>query len=119
MCKFSEEFGKHEGLSWIDAEVTKINSQKLRLPHVGWNKIKILQNSSLLKEIADNERLYFNHSYCVKSKITNEFNIIAECDYGENFIAAIHKENIYGIQPHPEKSQSYGLKILKNFVTQN
>ena len=115
MCKFSEEFGKHEGLSWIDAEVTKINSQKLRLPHVGWNKIKILQNSSLLKEIADNERLYFNHSYCVKSKITNEFNIIAECDYGENFIAAIHKENIYGIQPHPEKSQSYGLKILKNF----
>lgn len=115
MCKFSEEFGKHKGLSWIDAEVTKINSQELRLPHVGWNKIRIIQKNELLKDISKNERLYFNHSYCVKTNSKNEFAIVAECDYGEKFIAAYQEKNIYGIQPHPEKSQNAGLKILKNF----
>jgi len=115
MCKFSEEFGRHEGLSWIDAGVTRINSREFRLPHVGWNKIRIIQNNLLFQNISNNERLYFNHSYCVKTNSKSEFTIIAECDYGEKFIAAFQKENIFGIQPHPEKSQNTGLKILKNF----
>lgn len=115
MCKYSEEFGEHQGLSWINARVKKINSNELRLPHVGWNKMKILQNNNLLKNIYEDERLYFNHSYCAKKELINKFNVLAECNYGEDFIAAIQQENIFGIQPHPEKSQNAGLKILKNF----
>lgn len=116
MCKYSEEFGTHEGLSWIDANVRKINSKKLRIPHIGWNSIKIYKKNSILKNISDNERLYFNHSYCVKNEKKGKFDILAKCDYGEKFIAVIQQDNIFGIQPHPEKSQNIGLEVLKNFV---
>lgn len=119
MCNSSEEFGRHKGLSWINAEVKKIKTKKFKLPHIGWNKIKIIKKNKILQDTSSSERLYFNHSYCVKKKLNNNFDVLAKCNYNEDFIAVIQQDNILGIQPHPEKSQSAGLKILKNFVNDN
>ena len=117
MCKSSEEFGHFEGLGWLDLKVTKINSKGLRLPHVGWNKIKINKSETkFLSNMTDNQMLYFNHSYAVKENISEKFSDLITCEYGENFIAAIKCGNIFGIQPHPEKSQKQGLQIIKNFI---
>lgn len=117
MCKSSEEFGHFEGLGWLDLKVTKINSNGLRLPHVGWNKITINKSETkFFSNITNNQMLYFNHSYAVKENISEKFSDVITCEYGENFIAAIKYENIFGIQPHPEKSQKQGLQIIKNFI---
>ena len=119
MCKSSEEFGLFNGLGWLDLEVKRINNNQLRLPHVGWNKIDILDKNNLLfKNITENDLLYFNHSYCVvnKGKENRKIEDLVECNYGSKFLAAMRFRNIYGIQPHPEKSQKQGLQILKNFI---
>lgn len=117
MCKNSEEFGLHEGLNWLDLKVTKIKNIKLRLPHVGWNKIKINHsNSNFFNNIENQNMFYFNHSYAVRNSNTYKFSDLMTCDYGENFIAALKHENIFCIQPHPEKSQEHGLQIIKNFI---
>jgi glutamine amidotransferase len=116
MCKTSEEFGCNKGLGWLNADVKKINTKKLRLPHVGWNKIKISnKRTDLFKNIDDKKMFYFNHSYCVYNNSENNFEVIAESNYGTKFVAVARLENIYGIQPHPEKSQKQGLKFLENF----
>ena len=117
MCKSSDEFGFFKGLGWLDLKVTKINSKGLRLPHVGWNKIKINRSKTkFFSNITDDQMLYFNHKYAAKEIIPNKFSDFVTCEYGENFIAAIKYDNIFGIQPHPEKSQKQGLQIIKNFI---
>lgn len=117
MCKSSEEFGFFNGLGWLDLKVTKINSSGLRLPHVGWNKIKINQSKTkFFSNIENDQMLYFNHTYAVKGSISNKLYDFMTSEYGENFIAAIKYGNIFGIQPHPEKSQKQGLQIIKNFI---
>jgi len=117
MCKNSEEFGLNQGLGWFDLEVTKIKSAKLRLPHVGWNKIKVIQsNSKFFNNIENENMFYFNHTYAVKNLNLNKFSDLMTCDYGENFIAALRYKNLFGIQPHPEKSQKQGLQVIKNFI---
>jgi glutamine amidotransferase len=110
--------GKNSGLNWFDADVKKINcknQKNLRLPHMGWNSIKIKNNNdSLLRGLEENEYFYFCHSYyldCVNKK-----NILAETYYSHEFPCIIKNENIYGIQFHPEKSHDSGVKILKNFA---
>tara|TARA_E500000178_G_C17007541_1_gene748910 strand:- start:120 stop:731 length:612 start_codon:yes stop_codon:yes gene_type:complete len=109
--------GKNSGLRWINADVRKINSENqnnLRLPHMGWNSIKITNNDLLLSGLEEDEYFYFCHSYyfnCVNQK-----NILAETNYGHEFPCVIKNDNIYGIQFHPEKSHDSGLKILKNFA---
>ena len=109
--------GKNSGLKWINADVRKINSENqnnLRLPHMGWNSIKITNNDLLLSGLEEDEYFYFCHSYyfnCVNQK-----NILAETNYGHEFPCVIKNDNIYGIQFHPEKSHDSGLKILKNFA---
>ena len=115
MCEASEEFGNHLGLSWVNSKVQKINTNNFRLPHVGWNKLKIIKKSLLLDGISNDTMFYFNHSYCIYKKKNKNFNILGECSYGSDFVAAIQSQNIFGIQPHPEKSQNQGLKILDNF----
>lgn len=117
MCKNSTEFGLFEGLGWLNLEVKKINSSELRLPHVGWNKIKIKNSvSNFFSNVESDQMLYFNHSYAVKELEKNTYSDLMTCEYNENFIAAIRCENIFGIQPHPEKSQKHGLQIIKNFI---
>lgn len=110
----SEE-GKEEGLSLIDFKTKKINfdNPKLKIPHMGWNYVEYNPNSELFKDMYDEARYYFVHSYYVEK---NDSYTIATANYGFDFSAAVRKDNILGVQFHPEKSHKYGMKLLKNFV---
>ena len=108
----SEENGSHKGLGWIDGTIKKLPSNKLKMPHMGWNSIKLLDGGFQIKPIETD--YYFVHSYYFDCK--NKENILAETNYGINFPSIINKENIYGVQFHPEKSSDQGLHIIKNFI---
>ncbi len=112
----SEEFGYHEGLGLIEGKVvafdkTKMDMANHKVPHVGWNKI--LNKSNKLFNGLENPYLYFVHSYHV---VTDDAFTIGTTHYGYDFTSAVQKENIYGLQPHPEKSHDNGIRILKNFM---
>jgi glutamine amidotransferase len=110
MCKFSEE-GNTTCLGIFDVEVKKFPPSDI-VPHMGWNGLRQRNESNLLKDISENDDVYFVHSYyCELSE-----NTIAECDYILPFSAAMQKENFYATQFHPEKSASVGERILKNFL---
>ncbi|MBI5045421.1 MAG: imidazole glycerol phosphate synthase subunit HisH [Candidatus Niyogibacteria bacterium] len=108
------EFGEHEGLGWIPGSVKKVNADSLPLPHVGWNNINILRESPLLKGLDDKQDFYFVHSY--KLVADNESDIVAKTQYGENFNSIVSRDNIFGVQFHPEKSQKAGRLLLENFL---
>ena len=105
-----------KGLGWISGKVVKINNQngKFKLPHIGWNQLNIHKNSKILKYIENNSHMYFVHSY---EFIPQDKSIIsATTDYSSNIVCSIEKENIFGTQFHPEKSDKIGLKIIDNFI---
>ena len=105
-----------KGLGWISGKVTKINNQngKYKLPHIGWNQINILKGSKIFKDVKDKSHMYFVHSY---EFIPVDKNFIsATTDYSSNHVCAVEKENIFGTQFHPEKSDKIGLKIIDNFI---
>ena len=105
-----------KGLGWIAGKVTKIDNQngKYKLPHIGWNQIKVLKKSKIFKDIEDNSHMYFVHSY---EFVPNDKKVIlATTDYSSNHVCAVEKENIFGTQFHPEKSDKIGLKIIDNFI---
>ena len=105
-----------KGLGWISGKVSKIYNQnnKYKLPHIGWNEINILKDSKIFKDIEDNSHMYFVHSY---EFIPNDKSVTtATTDYSSNIVCAVEKENIFGTQFHPEKSDKTGLKIIKNFL---
>jgi glutamine amidotransferase len=114
----SEE-GESTGLGWIDAEVVRFKfddkERHLKIPHMGWNGVRICQNDPLFEEMYPEPRFYFVHSYYVICK--NESDIVTKTFHGYEFVSAIKKENIYGVQFHPEKSHKFGMKLLDNFVT--
>lgn len=116
LAKNSEEFGFHRGLGWLDASVKKFDfkKDKLKIPHVGWNNIKIKKRHFLFKGLKQNPEFYFTHSYHLICR--RKENIKAVCHYGIEFTAAVGRENIFAVQFHPEKSQNAGLKIFKNFL---
>ena len=106
-----------EGLGWIPGKVSKIDNQKgkYKLPHIGWNQINILKNSKILKGVEKNSHMYFVHSY---EFIPEDKNVIsATTDYSSNIVCSVEKENIFGTQFHPEKSDKLGLKIINNFIS--
>ena len=113
----SYEFGETKGLGLIEGEVVEFDKSKfptrLKVPHMGWNEIFIQKNSPLLNEIDDETYLYFVHSF--HATCADEF-IVAKTTYGYDFPSVVQKDNIFGFQPHPEKSHENGLKILKNFI---
>ena len=113
----SEEFGEHEGLGLIEGSVKKFDRKRfktpLKIPHMGWNELFVQKGVSLFKDLPKEFYLYFVHSYHV---VCSEQYIIGKTEYGYSFASAINKENIFGFQPHPEKSHENGLKILKNFT---
>jgi glutamine amidotransferase len=109
----SEEFGIHEGLNILEGSVVRF-SQTLKVPHIGWNQIKQRRSSPIVNGVKDSAYVYFVHSYyCVPSDDI----VVTSTDYGIEFPSIVQSKNIFGIQFHPEKSQSAGLIILKNFAS--
>ena len=105
-----------KGLGWIPGKVTKIDNQngKYKLPHIGWNEINILKDSRIFKDIKDKSHMYFVHSY---EFVPDDRNTVsATTDYSSKIVCAIEKDNLFGTQFHPEKSDKIGLKIIDNFL---
>jgi len=116
MAKRGFEGGEFDGLGWFDAEVVKIKPEdnSIKVPNIGWNEINYNDNNILFKNLRKPVEVYFVHSYhmnCLHKK-----DIIATSNHGHEITAAINKNNIYGTQFHPEKSQDLGLQILENFL---
>ncbi len=113
----SEEFGNHKGLGLIEGHVVAFDEkrfdQKLKVPHMGWNELFTQRETPLFDGLDKDFYLYFVHSY---HAVCEDKYAIGKTYYGYEFVSAVQKENIYGIQPHPEKSHENGLKIIKNFV---
>ncbi len=117
LFKHSEEAPYIQGLNIIEGKVRKFSKKNLTIPHMGWNRVAINgknNNSFLLKSIPNNSFFYFAHSYYCVPKNKND--ILTTTYYGLKFASSIHKENIWAVQFHPEKSQALGLKLLRNFV---
>ena len=105
-----------QGLGWISGEVSKIDNQngKFKLPHIGWNELNIVKTSQIFRDIKDKSHMYFVHSY---EFIPEDKNLIsATTDYSSNIVCSVEKDNIFGTQFHPEKSDRNGLKLIENFI---
>jgi glutamine amidotransferase len=105
-----------QGLGWISGTVSKIDNQngKFKLPHIGWNELNIVKDSQIFKDIKNKSHMYFVHSY---EFIPKDKNVIsATTDYSSSIVCSVEKENIFGTQFHPEKSDKEGLKIIDNFL---
>ncbi len=105
-----------KGLGWISGKVSKIDNQggKFKLPHIGWNQVNFVKDSKIFKNIENNSHMYFVHSY---EFIPEDKNVIsATTDYCSNLVCSVEKDNIFGTQFHPEKSDKMGLKIIDNFI---
>ena len=113
----SEEFGEHEGLGLIPGRVVRFDETKfdalLKVPHMGWNELFVQKESPLFLELPKEFYLYFVHSY---HAVCDDAYVIGKTYYGYEFVSAVQNENIYGFQPHPEKSHDNGLKIIENFT---
>lgn len=111
----SDEMGIHNGLGVLPGSVTRFpRDPYLKVPHMGWNQLQPRRQSPLLKDIQIENFAYFVHSYyCVPQ---NPDDVVATVDYGISFTAVVQRENIYGVQFHPEKSQRTGLQLLENFL---
>ena len=105
-----------EGLGWIPGKVSKINNKngEYKLPHIGWNQINIVKESKIFKDIENRSHMYFVHSYEFLPKDNDV--ISSTTDYSSKIVCSIEKENIFGTQFHPEKSDKTGLKIIDNFI---
>jgi glutamine amidotransferase len=105
-----------KGLGWVSGKVLKIDNKngKYKLPHIGWNQINIVKESKIFKNIENNAHMYFVHSY---EFIPKDKNVIsATTDYSSNIVCSVEKENLFGTQFHPEKSDKLGLQIIENFI---
>ena len=107
---------KTSGLNWIPGEVIKLDlgSSKLKIPHMGWNELKVENNCKVFEDTISKNHAYFIHSYEFIPEDKN--NVSITTNYGKDVIAAVSSDNIFGAQFHPEKSQNTGLKILTNFL---
>jgi len=117
LCKRSEE-GQLPGLGWLDAEVIRFkfdgNIANLKIPHMGWNTLAVRQPHPLFADLEAENRFYFVHSYHVVC--ADMGNVLAQTNYGFDFASAVVKDNIMGVQFHPEKSHKFGMRLYKNFA---
>lgn len=116
MARSSEE-GNVAGLGWLDAEAVRFNISdrlKHKVPHIAWNRVRVAKNSRLMNGIPDAAEFYFLHSYYLK--VADETVTVSESSHETVFPAVVEKNNIFGVQFHPEKSREAGLKVLRNFV---
>jgi len=119
ICRESFEFGSFKGLNWINASVRRFEDKlNVRVPHVGWNNLLLKKKSRFIVDPEDGfSDVYFVHSYYVDG-IDSEY-VVATCAYGREFVAAVEKDNIFATQFHPEKSQKFGLEILRRFAAES
>lgn len=111
LARDSDEGGLNQGLGWIDGHVRLLRPEDgLRVPHVGWNGLRMLRREPLFSRSGEEPCVYFDHSYHFQCP---ERHVAAVCDYGGEVVAAVQRENIFGVQFHPEKSQAAGLRILR------
>lgn len=110
----SDEDGLHEGLGFIDVEVRKFTTQSLKIPHVGINQVIVNSDLLLYSGLSNKSDFYFTHSYRMLGSASFGYSI---CEYGEAFVAGFEKENMAGVQFHPELSQKNGLKLISNFLS--
>jgi len=114
----SSEEGDLPGLGWIDADVRAFKlsdaTRNMAVPHMGWNDVKPLSSSRLFDELQTGARFYFLHSYFMNCDRRED--VLAICNYGADFTCAVQSSNIYGVQFHPEKSHSFGNRLLRNFA---
>ena len=110
------EEAETKGLGWIAGNVSKINNQegKYKLPHIGWNEVNIVKKSKMFNNVKNNSHLYFVHSYEFIPE--NKDVVSATTEYSSSIVCSVEKENIFGTQFHPEKSDKEGLKIIENFI---
>lgn len=115
MLEKSEE-GILKGFGWVEGDVVRFQlPNSLKIPHMGWNSLLEYENEELFKNMPDfPPRFYFVHSY--HFNISNNENIVCKTNYGNNFVSGFRRENIYGMQFHPEKSHQFGIQFLKNFL---
>jgi glutamine amidotransferase len=114
LLEVSEEHGEHAGLGLLPGHVRRFPETGLKIPHTGWNRLRIERDTPLLNGLPPNSYAYFNHSYyCIP---TNPADVLASTDYGLRYAAVVGRGALYGVQFHPEKSQRVGLRILRNFV---
>ena len=109
----SYEMDETPGLNWIRGTVNRLDEETVKIPHVGWNNITMTNPGPLLNHIPDQTDFYFVHSYYFRA---DERYVTSTADHGIEFAASVQKENIFGCQFHPEKSQDFGLEFLSNFV---
>lgn len=115
MAKSSDEIRPTEGLGWLNAQIVPFDrASGIRVPHVGWNQISVRQKSPLLEGVAEGSFFYFVHSYHMVCEDKSQ--VAATTSYGGEVVAAVHRDNIYGAQFHPEKSQASGFIVFMNFV---
>lgn len=116
MAGFSEE-GNEKGFGWFDAEVVKFRVNDFliyKVPHTGWNQVTKVKESLLMNDIPELSEFYFVHAF--HFQCNNKSDILNETEYESKFTSAVEKENIYGVQYHPEKSHDIGKQLLKNFI---
>ncbi|OIQ50052.1 Imidazole glycerol phosphate synthase subunit HisH 1 [Pseudodesulfovibrio hydrargyri] len=115
LCESSTEFGDHEGLGWLPAEVHRLKGGNgLRLPHVGWDDLRQEHDTPLFADIPEDALFYYVHTFHAMSRDPKI--VVGTCDYGMPFAACMSMNNVHGTQFHPEKSQLHGLTLLKNFL---
>ncbi len=115
LFEIGEEMGEHKGMGLLQGKVVKFaDSLSVKIPHTGWNQLEAKNDARLFDQVDAGAYVYFNHSYYCQPQ--NSSDVLATTDYGINYACAVQRENIFGVQFHPEKSQAVGLKILKNFL---
>lgn len=114
LASYGNEIERTKGLNWIGGEVVEIKTKnKFKVPHLGWNNVKVQDDKLFYKDFNDKD-FYFIHSFHFDTK--NEKDIIMKVNYDDDLVVAVQRENIYGLQFHPEKSQEFGMKILKKII---
>ncbi|MHA1539762.1 MAG: imidazole glycerol phosphate synthase subunit HisH [Alphaproteobacteria bacterium] len=116
LADFGFEHGKHAGMGWIAGDVIDLEptDKTLKVPHMGWNNLNIKSSHPVLEGIQTGDDVYFVHSYHYRPQNTGD--ILATTEYGEELVALIGRDNILGVQFHPEKSQQVGLRFIQNFI---